>query len=88
MLDQWFYWVLAQNSSGMDYAEKKSDSQPQLNERLNMLSWTITFLIVAIIAAALGFGGLAGTAASIAQICFVIFLVMFLVSIISGRRSA
>jgi uncharacterized membrane protein YtjA (UPF0391 family) len=51
-----------------------------------MLSWTITFLIVALIAALLGFTGIAGTAASIAKILFVIFIIMFLVSLISGRR--
>ncbi len=55
-------------------------------ERTVMLNWTITFLIVALIAAALGFGGIAGTAASIAKILFVVFLVLFLVSLITGRR--
>ena len=33
-----------------------------------MLSWAITFLIIAIIAAVLGFGGIAGTATGIAKI--------------------
>ena len=36
-----------------------------------MLSWAITFLIIAIIAAVLGFGGIAGTATGIAKILFV-----------------
>ncbi len=31
-----------------------------------MLSWAITFLIIAIVAAVLGFGGIAGTATGIA----------------------
>jgi uncharacterized membrane protein YtjA (UPF0391 family) len=53
---------------------------------ITMLSWTITFLIVALIAALLGFTGIAGTAAGIAKILFVIFIIMFLVSLISGRR--
>ncbi len=51
-----------------------------------MLSLTITFLIVALIAAVLGFGTLAGTAASIAKICFLIFLVLFVISLVTGRR--
>ena len=51
-----------------------------------MLSWAITFLIIAISAAVLGFGGIAGTATGIAKILFVVFLVMFVVSFIFGRR--
>jgi uncharacterized membrane protein YtjA (UPF0391 family) len=50
-----------------------------------MLSWAITFLIIAIIAAVLGFGGIAGTASGIAKILFVIFLVLFVASLIFGR---
>lgn len=34
-----------------------------------MLSWAITFLIIAIVAAVLGFGGIAGAATGIAKIC-------------------
>ncbi len=50
-----------------------------------MLSWSLTFLVVALIAAALGFGGLAGAATGIAKILFVFFIVLFLVSLITGR---
>jgi uncharacterized membrane protein YtjA (UPF0391 family) len=48
-----------------------------------MLSWTIAFLILAIVAGLLGFGGVAGTAASIAQVLFVVFLVLLVVSALS-----
>jgi uncharacterized membrane protein YtjA (UPF0391 family) len=48
-----------------------------------MLSWAITFLIIAIVAAVLGFGG---TATGIAKILFVVFLVMFIASFFFGRR--
>ena len=51
-----------------------------------MLSWAITFLIIALIAAVLGFGGLAGTAVGIAKILFFVFLVLFVVSLIFGWR--
>jgi uncharacterized membrane protein YtjA (UPF0391 family) len=55
-----------------------------------MLGWAITFFIVAIVAAALGFGGIAGSAVAIAQVLFFVFLVLFLVSLVwhlvSGRR--
>ena len=50
-----------------------------------MLGWAITFLIIALIAAALGFGGIAGTATGIAKILFVVFLVLFLVSLVVPR---
>jgi len=54
---------------------------------ITMLHWTITFLILALIAAFFGFGGVAGMAATLAKICFAIFLILFLVSLVSGRRS-
>ena len=53
-----------------------------------MLSWAITFLVIAIIAAVLGFGGLAGTAVGFAKILFFVFLVLFVLSLIFGRRRA
>jgi uncharacterized membrane protein YtjA (UPF0391 family) len=51
-----------------------------------MLSWALTFLVIALIAAFLGFGVIAGTAAGIAKILFVVFLVLFIVSMLGGRR--
>ena len=52
-----------------------------------MLSWAITFLIIALIAAVLGFGGLAGTTIGIAKIIFFVFIALFIVSFLMGRRS-
>ena len=52
-----------------------------------MLSWALTFLIIALIAAVLGFGGIAGTAVGIAKILFFVFLILFIVSLILGRRT-
>lgn len=49
-----------------------------------MLHWALVFLVVALIAAALGFGTLAGAAAGIAKICFFVFLVLFVVSLFAG----
>ncbi|HLP84090.1 MAG TPA: DUF1328 domain-containing protein [Phycisphaerales bacterium] len=45
-----------------------------------MLHWAIGFLIIALIAAVLGFGGIAGTAVDIAKILFFVFIVLFLIS--------
>jgi uncharacterized membrane protein YtjA (UPF0391 family) len=46
----------------------------------HMLYWAAGFLIIALIAAVLGFGGIAGTAVEIAKILFFVFLVLFLIS--------
>ena len=45
-----------------------------------MLYWAAGFLIIALLAAVLGFGGIAGTAVGIAKILFFVFLVLFLIS--------
>ncbi|MEZ0327162.1 MAG: DUF1328 domain-containing protein [Fimbriimonas sp.] len=54
-----------------------------------MLRWAVIFLVVALVAALLGFGNLAGGAASIAMILFYVFLaitvILFLLSLF-GRR--
>ena len=47
-----------------------------------MLGWIITFLVIALIAGALGFGGIAGASAGIAQILFYVFLVILLISLV------
>ena len=49
-----------------------------------MLSWSLAFFIIAIIAAVFGFGGIAAGASEIARICFFFFLVVFVVSLIWG----
>jgi uncharacterized membrane protein YtjA (UPF0391 family) len=49
-----------------------------------MLSWSLAFFIVAIIAAVFGFGGIATGAAEIARVCFFFFIVIFLASLVYG----
>jgi uncharacterized membrane protein YtjA (UPF0391 family) len=49
-----------------------------------MLNWALVFLVIALIAAAFGFGGIAAAATNIAQTLFFIFLVLFLVSLVMG----
>lgn len=49
-----------------------------------MLGWALTFLIVALIAAVLGFGGIAGFAVDIAKIIFFVAIVLFAISAIVG----
>ena len=50
----------------------------------NLLYYAIVFLIVAIIAAALGFGGVAGTAMEGARLIFWVAIVLFIVSIVAS----
>jgi uncharacterized membrane protein YtjA (UPF0391 family) len=47
-----------------------------------MLYWTLMFLIVALIAGALGFGGIASASAGIARVLFFLFLVGFVVTLL------
>jgi uncharacterized membrane protein YtjA (UPF0391 family) len=49
-----------------------------------MLGWALTFLIVALVAAVLGFGGIAGFAIEIAKIIFYVAIVLFLISAVFG----
>jgi uncharacterized membrane protein YtjA (UPF0391 family) len=51
-----------------------------------MLTYAVVFLLIAILAGALGFGALAGTAATIAKVCFLVFIVLFIVSLLRGRK--
>jgi uncharacterized membrane protein YtjA (UPF0391 family) len=49
-----------------------------------MLGWALTFLIVALVAAVLGFGGIAGLSIEIAKIIFFVAIVLFLISAVVG----
>ncbi|NMG75404.1 DUF1328 domain-containing protein [Aromatoleum diolicum] len=49
-----------------------------------MLHYAAVFLVIALVAALLGFGGIAAGAAEIGKILFYIFLVIALVSLVVG----
>jgi uncharacterized membrane protein YtjA (UPF0391 family) len=49
-----------------------------------MLGWALTFLVIAIIAAILGFGGVAIVSVEIAKIIFFVAIVLFVISAIFG----
>jgi uncharacterized membrane protein YtjA (UPF0391 family) len=72
--DEW--WRVSWFESGQE--------RVQATEVSFMLSWALTFFIVAIIAAVLGFTTIAGAAAGIAKILFFIFLVLTLVALVAG----
>jgi uncharacterized membrane protein YtjA (UPF0391 family) len=54
-----------------------------------MLSWVVTFLVIALIAGILGFGGIAGASIEIAKtvlfIAIILFLISAVVSLARGR---
>jgi len=50
-----------------------------------MLRWAIAFAIIAIIAAALGFGALADTSADIAKFLALVFVVLFVIALFVGK---
>ena len=52
-----------------------------------MLNWAVTFFVIAIVAAVLGFTTIAGSAIDIAKILFFVFLVLAVLSFIFGRRA-
>ena len=51
-----------------------------------MLSWAVTFLIVAVVAALFGFSGIAGTAVNIAWILAVVGIIAAIAFFVLGRR--
>jgi uncharacterized membrane protein YtjA (UPF0391 family) len=55
-----------------------------------MLRWALAFLVLALIAAVLGFTGIAGESIYIAKVLFFVFIVLFLIglvySLFTGRR--
>ena len=55
-----------------------------------MLRWALIFLVIALIAAVLGFSGIAGAAAGMAKILFGLFLlvcaILFLIGLFASRK--
>ena len=49
-----------------------------------MFGWAITFLVIALIAAVLGFGGIADFAVDLARIVFFVALVLLVISLVVG----
>jgi uncharacterized membrane protein YtjA (UPF0391 family) len=55
-----------------------------VEENGTMFGWALTFLIVALIAAVLGFGGIAGFAVEIAQLIFYVAIILLVISVVVG----
>lgn len=48
-----------------------------------LLSWVITFFVISVVAALLGFSGMAIVSGEIARVTFIVFLVLFAISLIA-----
>jgi len=53
-----------------------------------MIGWALTFLVIGLIAAILGFTTVAGASFAIAKFLAVLFLILFLVFLVLGRNAA
>jgi uncharacterized membrane protein YtjA (UPF0391 family) len=73
--------ALAAVSGTLQTSARFSGREPP--KRIVMLGWAVTFLIVALVAAFLGFGG-AGIAVEAAKIVFFVAIVLFVISAIVG----
>ena len=68
---------------GMGVAEPRFEVRNNSHEKeTNMLSWSILFLIVALIAGALGLAGVAAVSSEIAWVLFVVFMIFFVLSLL------
>ena len=52
-----------------------------------MLRFSIVFLLIALLAGAMGFTNIAGDSYVAAQVLFFVFLVLFIVSLVFGQRT-
>jgi uncharacterized membrane protein YtjA (UPF0391 family) len=50
----------------------------------NLFYWAVVFLVVALVAAVLGFGGVAGVAMEGARLLFWVAIVLFIIALIGG----
>ncbi len=50
----------------------------------NLLYWALVFLVIAVIAGALGFGGLSGTAMQAAHLIFWVAIILLIISLVFG----
>ena len=50
----------------------------------NLLHWAVVFLIVALVAAVLGFGGIAGTAVGAAKHLFFVAIILAIIAFIGN----
>jgi uncharacterized membrane protein YtjA (UPF0391 family) len=73
-------------SKGSTSFKKKTDSDTFIQRVLAMLYYALIFLLIALVAGALGFVVLAGALAWLARVFFLLFLVLFIISLVQRKR--
>ena len=68
-------------SAGLAQFARVSESEAVMG---NLLYYAVVFLVVALVAAAVGFGGVAGVAMEGARMLFWVFIVLFVVSLVAS----
>jgi uncharacterized membrane protein YtjA (UPF0391 family) len=63
---------------------ERASKQTLKNRGCVMLSWVVTFLVIALIAGLLGFGGIAGASIEIAKTIFFIAVILFVIFAVIG----
>jgi uncharacterized membrane protein YtjA (UPF0391 family) len=63
---------------------ERASKQTLKNRGRVMLSWVVTFLVIALIAGLLGFGGIAGASIEIAKTIFFIAVILFVIFAVIG----
>lgn len=65
---------------------RQTGNNPDFMKEMTMFQLAITCLLLALIAAVLGFGGMAGSFVGVAKILFVVFLASAVLSFFFGNR--
>ena len=63
---------------------RQTGQDPFVVEKMTMLQLAVACLVIALLAAVLGFGGIAGSFVGIAKLLFVIFLIIAVLSFLGG----
>jgi uncharacterized membrane protein YtjA (UPF0391 family) len=77
---------LCSDNSVAEFEHAESILLREEQEVSAVLSYAVTFLVIALIAAVLGLSGVAGMATQIAWVLFVIGIVLLVVNFLTGNR--
>ena len=75
-----FPWHIA---DGKKAARLRDEWNGIIERSLEMLYWSLIFLLIAILAAVFGFTGISILAAGVAKVLFFVFLVLFVISLVA-----
>jgi uncharacterized membrane protein YtjA (UPF0391 family) len=76
-----------QQANSLQKRQPATGANPQTHQGDVMFYWAAVFLVIALVAAVLGFGGIAGVSANIAWVMFIVGLVLAVVFFLRGRGS-